>query len=306
MKRFSYTSLLGIVLALSLAAFAQQPAPSVKEAPRSAATTATGSSNAPTEATINEFLKQTFGWDQQLTWKIAQIKPADDPNLSSVTVILNTPQGQQPVHFYVTPNQKFAVIGDLIPFGVDPFAEARQQLKAITGPSHGPQDAAITIVEFGDLQCPACKAAQPNITKLMEEEPKARLVFQNFPLEQLHKWAMLGAKYVDCIGRESNDAVWKFIPTVYEHQGEITEQTAAQALKGYASDSGANPEAVAACIARPETEKRVRDSLALGERLGVTSTPTFYINGRKVSNFVNTPYDVLKAMTEYSGNTPAK
>jgi protein-disulfide isomerase len=63
---------------------------------------------------------------------------------------------------------------------------------------------------------------------------------------------------------------------------------------------------VAACIAKPETEKHIRDSIALGEKLGVTSTPTFYINGRKISNFVNTPYDVLKAMTEYSANASGK
>jgi protein-disulfide isomerase len=300
MKRVVRTFLAGFFLVSSLYSVGQAAATKGPTAAGSA------SGNLPSEATINEFLKQTFGWDQQLTWKISQIKLADDPSLTSVTVILNTPKGQQPVHFYITPNQKLAVVGDLIPFGTDPFAEARQELKAVTGPAHGPQDAPITIVEFGDLQCPACKAAQPNITKLMEEEPKARLVFQNFPLEQLHKWAMLGAKYVDCIGRESNDAVWKFIPTVYEHQGEITEQTAEQALKSYAKDSGANPDAVAACIAKPETEKRVRDSIALGEKLGVTSTPTFYINGRKISNFVNTPYDVLKAMTEYSANASGK
>ncbi len=304
MKSFSLILVIGLVLAIGVFSFAQQKTtspPANNPSPGGA-----NSANAPSEATINDFLKQTFGWDQQVTWKIAQIKPAEDPNLFSITVILNTPQGQQAAHFFVTPNQKYAVVGDLIPFGSDPFAKARQELKAISGPSHGPQDAPVTIVEFGDLECPACKAAQPNITKLMEEEPKARLVFQNFPLEQVHKWALLGAKYVDCIGRENNDAAWKFIPTVYEHQGEITDQTADQALKGYAKDAGANPDTVAGCIAKPETEKRVRESMALGERLGVTSTPTFYINGRKISNFVNTPYDVLKAMTEWAAANPVK
>ena len=115
------------------------------------------------------------------------------------------------------------------------------------------------MVEFGDLECPACKAAQPNITKLLADEPKMRLVFQNYPLEQIHKWAMIGAKYLDCVGQENGDAVWKFIATVYEHQGEINEQNADQMLKGYAKDAGANPDTVAACVANPETEKRVRD-----------------------------------------------
>ncbi len=60
----------------------------------------------------------------------------------------------------------------------------------------------------------------------MEEEPKARLIFQNFPLEQIHKWALIGAKYVDCLGRQNNDLAWKFIALVYDHQVEINEQNA--------------------------------------------------------------------------------
>jgi protein-disulfide isomerase len=307
MKRFSQFVVACSLVAFSFNAFAQQPAAtSSKQQPASTSAKTSSAPGAPSEATINDFLKQMFGWNQQLTWKVAQIKPAEDPSLSEVTVVFNTPQGQQVSRFYVTPGQKWALSGDLVPFGSDPFADAREKLKAITGPSHGPKDAPVTIVEFGDLECPACKAAQPNITKLMEEEPKARLVFENYPLEQIHKWALLGAKYIDCIGRESNDVVWKFIPMVYEHQGEITDQTAEQALKGYAKDAGANPDTVAACIAKPETEKRVRDSLALGEKLGVTSTPTFFINGRKVANFVNTPYDVVKGMADYAATSPGK
>ena len=115
---------------------------------------------------------------------------------------------------------------------------------------------------------------------------------------------MLGAKYTDCIGRANSDAVFKFISTVYDHQGEITPETADEKLKGYAKDAGADPVATASCIANPETEKRVRDSVKLGESLGVTSTPTFFVNGRKISNFNNTPYDVLKQMIDYDA-TPA-
>jgi protein-disulfide isomerase len=195
----------------------------------------------------------------------------------------------------------------MVPFGASPFAAAVGDLKAVNGPVQGPADAAVTIVEFGDLECPACKAAQPNINKLMQEEPKAKLVFQNFPLETVHKWAFLGAKYVDCVAREKNDAVWKFVSTVYEHQGEIAPETADTMLKGYVKDSGADPVAVSACVTKPETEKRVRESMALGTKLGVTSTPTFFINGRKVVGFGNnTPYEVVKAMVDFDLSSPAK
>lgn len=261
----------------------------------------------PSEATVNSFLKQMFGWNQDLTWKVAEIKPAEAQGFAEVTAVFNTPQGQQIFRVYVTPDQKFALTGDIVPFGADPFAAATADLKAANGPVHGSADAAVTIVEFGDLECPACKAAQPNLNKLMQEEPKAKLVFQNFPLETIHKWALLGAKYVDCVGRENNDAVWKFISTVYDHQGEITPETAEVALKGYAKDAGADPATVSACVAKPETEKRVRESMALGLKLGVSSTPTFFINGRKVVGFGNnTPYEVVKAMVDFGLNTPAK
>jgi protein-disulfide isomerase len=256
---------------------------------------------------VNGFLKQMFGWNQDLTWKVAEIKPAEAPGFAEVTAVFNTPQGQQIFRVFVTPDQKFALTGDIVPFGADPFAAARADLKAANGPVHGAADAAVTIVEFGDLECPACKAAQPNMQKLLEEEPKARLIFQNFPLESIHKWSMLGAKYLDCVGRENNDAVWKFIRIVYEHQGEITPETAETMLRGYVKDAGADPVAVAACVAKPETQDRVRESLALGTKLGVTSTPTFFINGRKVVGFGNnTPYEVVKSMVEYSLGSPAK
>ena len=128
---------------------------------------------------------------------------------------------------YVTPDQKFAFTGEIVPFGADPFAITRQDLKAASGPSKGPQDAAITIVEFGDLECPACKQAQPNINKLMEEEPKARLIFQNFPAGTDPQVGDDWAKYVDCLGRQNGDLAWKFIASVYDHQVEINEQNAA-------------------------------------------------------------------------------
>jgi protein-disulfide isomerase len=263
------------------------------------------STSLPNEATVESFLKQMFGWNQDLTWKIAEIKPAEAAGFSEVTAIFNTPQGQQVFRIFVTPDQKFALTGDMVPFGAQPFAAALAQLKSASGPFHGPADAPVTIVEFGDLECPACKAAQPQLKKLLDEEPKAKLVFQNFPLESVHKWALLGAKYVDCVSRESNDKTFQFISTVYEHQGEITAETAEAKLKEYVKEAGASPEAVAACVAKPETEKRVRESIDLGTKLGVNSTPTFFINGRKVVGFGNnTPYEVVKAIVDF--NIPGK
>ena len=284
-----------VLVFASVYSIAQQPG-SAPAKPTSGAS----NSSLPSEATINGFLKQMFGWNSDLSWKVADVRPSEAAGITEVVVVFSTPKGQQLSRIYVTSDQKHAFTGEIVPFGADPFIEIRQELKCVTGPSHGAQNPAIMIVEFGDLECPACKNAQPNITKLMEDEPKAKLVFQNYPLEQVHKWAMLGAKYLDCLGRQNGDVVWKFISTVYEHQSEVNEQNADQMLKGYVKEAGGDPDATAACAAKPETEKRVRESMALGQKLNVNSTPTFFINGRRVVGFGgNVPYDVVKDMVDF-------
>jgi protein-disulfide isomerase len=301
MNLFTRFVLMAGLIAGSLGSVAQNASSSKPAAPATSKSSSGGAGSLPSEATVDSFLKQMFGWNQELSWKVADIKPSEASGISQATVVFSTPKGQQVTRIYITPDQKYAFTGELVPFGADPFAKTREELKGVVGPVHGPQDATITIVEFGDLECPACKAAQPNITQLMSEEPKAKLIFANFPLETIHKWALPAAKYLDCMGRENNDAVWKFIATVYEHQSEVNEQNVDQMLKGYVKDSGGNPDTVAACVTQPETEKRVRESMALGQKLDVNSTPTFFINGRRVVGFNNagTPYDAVKAMVDF-------
>ncbi len=260
----------------------------------------------PSEATVNAFLKRMFGYDQNLVFRVASIKEAESTDLAEATVVVNTPQGQQVTKFYITADGQHAVIGDLIPFGADPFAKDREELKAAFGPVKGAKDAPVTIVEFGDLQCPACKAAQPTIEKLMASAPNAKLIFQNFPLVQIHPWAMKGAEYLDCIQRTNNDASWTFIQAVYTHQGEINEQNVTDKLNNYARMAGADPAAVATCAASAETKARIDKSLELGKAVEITGTPTLFINGRKVGNLGGIPPEALKAIVDFEAEQVGK
>jgi protein-disulfide isomerase len=254
----------------------------------------------PSEATVDSFLHATFGYDPQLTWKISSIVPAPVPGLAEVSVILASPQGQQLSRFFVTADGAHALTGDIIPFGAQPFAPARKALeKGITGPARGPKDAPATIVEFGDLQCPACKAAQPAIEALMAAEPNVRLVFQNFPLE-MHNWAAKGAAYADCVGRASNDAFWKFVSKTYDTQADITAENADEKLTAIADGAGVKGADIAACAAAPDTKARVDASLAFGKSMEVTGTPTLFVNGRRIGNVSQVPADVLKQLVEFA------
>lgn len=254
----------------------------------------------PSESTVESFLHQQFGYQEGLTWKISSIKPSPIPGLAEVTVVLASEQGQQLSRFYVGADGKHALVGEIIPFGAKPFDPVKSVLeKSVTGPSRGPKDSPVLIVEFGDLQCPACKKAQPTIEQLVAAEPKAHFVFQNFPLE-MHNWAAKGANYADCVGRTSNDAFWKFLAKTYDQQPTITAENVDEKLTAIATESGVNGTEVAACAAKPETQARVNTSIELGKKVDVTGTPTLFINGRRIGDVEEQLLPIYKKLVEFA------
>ncbi|HXP39271.1 MAG TPA: DsbA family protein [Candidatus Acidoferrales bacterium] len=256
--------------------------------------------NLPSEATVDSFMQQTFGYEPNVTWKVSSIKPAPVPGLAQVDVVLASPQGQQSSRFYVTADGEHAVVGEIIPFGAKPFDHARKTLeKGISGPSRGPKDASVMVVEFGDLQCPACKAAQPAIEALIAAEPNTRFVFQNFPLE-MHNWAAKGAAFADCVAQASNEAFWKFIAKTYETQADITAENADQKLTALADGAGVKGADIAACANTPVTKAHVDASLALGKSVNVNGTPTLFVNGRSIGNISQVPAETLKGLVDFA------
>jgi len=288
-------SILLLLLICDLVAAQSSTAPKAKDKPATAPAV-----SLPSEATVDSFMQQTFGYEPQVSWKISAIKPAPVPGLAQVDVVLATPQGQQLSRFYVTADGEHAMVGDIIPFGAKPFAPVRTVLeKDVTGPARGPKDSAVTIVEFGDLQCPACKAAQPGIEALVAAEPSARFVFQNFPLE-MHNWAAKGADYAECVAQASNEAFWKFIAKTYDAQSDITAENADEKLTALADASGVKGADIASCAKTPATKARVEASIVLGKSVGVNSTPTLFINGRSIANVSQVPAETLKALVDFA------
>ncbi|MFZ3339359.1 MAG: thioredoxin domain-containing protein [Terriglobales bacterium] len=298
---------LGSAAMIAQSAIAQtQPTLAQRPAEESAAKSTTGSSSAPcattlpTEDTVNSFLFQTFGYDPTITWKIDDIRPSEIPGLADVSIVITTPHGANTNRLLVSCDGKHAIAGDVLPFGAHPYQDAREKLeKGINGPAKGPANAPVTIVDFSDMQCPHCKKAAPTVDSLLAQEPDIRFVFQNFPLA-MHNWAEKAAGYVDCVGRASNAAVWKFIQKTFDEQDNITEANADEKLKAIATASGVNADEIAACAIKPETRSRIEASIALGKSVGVNGTPTLFINGRSVS--ATAPPETLKKLVDFEAS----
>ncbi|OFZ17785.1 MAG: hypothetical protein A2X94_04255 [Bdellovibrionales bacterium GWB1_55_8] len=153
-------------------------------------------------------------------------------------------------------------------------------------PSIGPVDAPITIVEFSDFQCPFCKVGALTLNALINRYPgKVRVVFRNFPLHPAcnsavqngsHAAACEAAKVAYCAHKQG-----KFAP-VYEELFERQEMLAPGRLVGFAKDAGASEQELNQCIVSDEASQSVTVDTEEGIRLSVRSTPTFFINGRRV------------------------
>ncbi len=262
------------------------------------------SSGLPSEATVNSFMRRMFGWDKSLNWAVAGIRPSEIPGMAEVTVAVGGPQNL--THFYVSADGKHAVVGDVIPFGADPFQSAREALqRKARGAASGPADAPVTIWEFGDMQCPYCKAVQPTLQRLLTDLPNTRLVFEEFPLP-MHDWALTAAEFAECARQEKPEAFFPFVQSVYDDQGQITADNAPQRLRDLAAAAGVRPDAVAACAVKPATFVQINASLELGKSLGVSGTPTLFVNGRKMTTLNSMPYEQLKAIVEFEAQMASR
>ena len=104
----------------------------------------------------------------------------------------------------------------------------------------------------------------------------------------------------DCIGRSSKDAFWKFIQGTFDAQSSITEANADEKFTAIADTAGVKGADMAACAAKADTKTRVEQSVALGQSVGVTGTPTVFVNGRRIGNVVGLPPEVLKGLVEFA------
>ncbi len=145
----------------------------------------------------------------------------------------------------------------------------------------GPATAPVTLVEYGDYQCPHCGRAHSRVKALQERfGDRLRLVFRNFPLAEAHPDAMHSAEAAESVAANAGDtAFWIMHDLLFEHQQDDLDALDDAHLVRYAADAGADAEQVKRDLAAETFEARVRADFMSGVRSGVNGTPTFFLNG---------------------------
>ncbi len=163
---------------------------------------------------------------------------------------------------------------------------------AINGaPTRGPANAPVTLVEFSDFQCPYCARVQPVLRKIRDTyKDQVKLVYKDFPLPQIHPQAPKAAEAARC-AREQ-DKYWDYHDKLFQDAKNLTPDT----LKRYAAALHLDTAAFAACLDSGKYAAAVRKDMAQGAELGVTGTPSFFVNGRFLAGAQ--PFSAFQALID--------
>ena len=179
------------------------------------------------------------------------------------------------------------VIGGLIwavslgPSGPGPSSEANLHFNDDNDPAQGPADAKVTVRIFGDLQCPACKAAEPGFLYAIKTySSRARFVWDDFPLTTVHPNAKIAAEAARCA--EEQGKFWEYNHLLYQNQDSWAPLSSPSAsFTTYASQLGLNTEGFSSCLAQQTYNNKIEDDMAEGDANNVNATPTFFINNQR-------------------------
>lgn len=261
--------------------------------------------SSPTRETVESFLHQIWGFDQRRIWRVMAIQPTSAPGVVKVVVFVTVKQADAKVQaatFFVTPDGKHA-IGEgsvIVPFGAKPFEETSELLRAkADGAWRGAESKDLELVEFADLQCPHCKEAQATMDQIVKDFPKAHVVFQPFPLVDIHPSAFKAAAYGVCAQKQGNDAFFKYAAGVFDTQEGLAPTTEDTILRAAAMRAGLDGAAIQACADTQATKDVVNADIKLAQQAGVDQTPLLAVNGRMIPLTGNITYDQIKMLIQF-------
>ena len=167
----------------------------------------------------------------------------------------------------------------------------REEISVAGEPFKGPEKAPVTIVKFEDFQCPFCKQVQPTFNELLSRyDGKVRLVHKDLPLESLHPQARQAAEAARCAYEQGK--FWEYHDKLYANAPKASTDD----LKSYAKEVVLNGDSFDRCFVSRRYKAVVQQDLNEGARLGLSGTPTFFINGREISG--NQPLEAFEAIID--------
>jgi protein-disulfide isomerase len=228
---------------------------------------------------------------------------ADWPTFDAVTVTIDGGEGKtQDYKFLLSKDRVTMLRVTKFDLTKDPFTEVMSKIDVTGRPSRGAKNARVVVVNFDDFECPFCSRMHetlfPEIVKQYGD--RVAFVYKDYPLAEIHPWAIHAAVDANCLAAQNSDAYWDFADYVHANKHEVDIEKTAGArfetidkiamLQGQKHNLDVTN--LQACI-KAQNEDAVRASMKEGDDLGVNATPTLFINGQKIDGVV--PASALRA-----------
>jgi protein-disulfide isomerase len=247
-------------------AHAQQPAPA----------------QSPLQKNIETYLRHAFALGTDVQIAVGAPTEIGNSGLLEASIDVKTDQGSDKVKVYITKDGHYLLRGELADLTKDPLADNISKLDLSKAPVLGDPKATITIVEFADFECPVCRSLHDALHGMLPNYPQVKLIFKDFPIDQIHPWARTASLAGRCAYQQDPAAFWKFYDYIYDQQDLVSAANVYDKVLDFAAQAKLNQDAFKACLAAPQTTAEVDASVANGNLLEVRSTPTLFINGRRI------------------------
>jgi protein-disulfide isomerase len=233
--------------------------------------------------------------------KLGPLTPSEFPNYDNLTVTLSQGGKSQSVSFILSRDGKNLIRLTRMDLTKDPYTETMKKIDVAGRPVRGNPDAKVTIVNYDDFECPFCSRMHSTLMSeiLPQYSDKIKIIYKDYPLS-MHPWAIHAANDANCLAKESDKAYWEFADYVHANQRGISGaqkdlQQAFGELDRITLDigkkNGADPTKLQACV-KGQADS-VKASMAEGDSVGVSATPTMFVNGERLEGAVDA--DQVKA-----------
>jgi protein-disulfide isomerase len=226
---------------------------------------------------------------------VGSLRPSDFPNYDALTITFASTDQKKDFEFLLSRDHKTLLRMTKLDLSKDPYAETMKKIDVSGRPTRGNKDAKVTIVNYDDFECPFCARMHATLFPGLFKEYGDRVLFiyKDYPLEEIHPWAVHAAVDANCLSAQNNDAYWDYADYLHGNQHAISEEKGHDGQNA-ALDKLATLQAqkhnldvpkLQACV-KAQDEKAVRASMKEGDALGVDATPTMFVNGQKLDGAV--------------------
>jgi protein-disulfide isomerase len=243
------------------------------------------------KAAFETYVRHLYVWPSAIDVEIGDPKPSDLPGFMAVVVKASQGKASQEETFFISKDGQKIIRGQVYDVAQNPFKKELDNLKTEFRPSMGTPGASVVLVEFTDFECPYCRDEAKKLRdNLLKDYPKdVRFYFMDFPLEQMHPWAKPAAIAGQCIFKQNADVFWDYHDWIFEHQTEITAANVTEKIMEFTKDKKIDSLQLSRCMEAKATEAEVNKTIEQGKLVGVGSTPTIYVNGRKLVGAIDWP-----------------